>query len=299
MSHIGTEYKLEKPVEETVLYDKVTPNIARVTFNRPEKHNAIYALEGFIEIRRKLAMAVDDDDVKVVIIRGNGPSFCTGDDLNRAPYEAFGGRPGFAPPQSKRLIGFQQIEGELVRDMIHHPKILITQAHGWVMGFGIMFVVCSDLAIAAESTRLAHYEQRISFGGLEPCAFPMTVLHIGPKRAREWAISGRAVLPQEAKEWGLVNSVVPDDKLEEETMRWAEMVTLQSADGLVLGKINAALCYESMGLSASILGGVTSHALMTNLRWRDDEFNFLKVRTKDGASQAFKQREERWRKLGF
>ena len=73
------KYALEKPIEETVLYDKTTHDIVTITLNRPEKHNAIFPPDQFNEISRKIAMAVDDDDVKVIILKGNGKSFCSGD----------------------------------------------------------------------------------------------------------------------------------------------------------------------------------------------------------------------------
>ena len=103
------EYRLEKPLEETILYDKPEYNIARITFNRPEKHNAWFYPEMDDWFYTLIRRAVDDDDVKVIIIRGNGPSFQTGDDLNRAPAEAFGLRPGQKLDQEHRLRGFWKI----------------------------------------------------------------------------------------------------------------------------------------------------------------------------------------------
>lgn len=293
------EYVVEKPIEETVLYEKVTPEIARVTLNRPEKHNCIIAPDMFLEIMRKLNMAGEDEETKVVIIGGNGASFCSGDDLRRAPYEVFGGSPGHVPSINSRLQGFRKIEGELVRTLIYHPKVLITELHGWVIGIGQMLTLGSDLAIAAENTRISARVMRVAFAGLEPCMQILSILNIGLKRDRELALTGRELTIQEAKDWGIVNAVVPNDKLEEETMRWAEAVALMPGDGLANARAYYSLCLDAMGVATGITAGYISHTLMTNLKWRPNEFNFLKVKGKIGASEAFRQREERWAKLGF
>ena len=97
------KYELEKPLDETVLYEKITKDIATVTLNRPEKHNALFPPDMFYEVTRKIELAVDDDDVKVIILKGNGKSFCSGDDLNLAPYDTYGGAPGTKPSQRVRV----------------------------------------------------------------------------------------------------------------------------------------------------------------------------------------------------
>ncbi len=289
-------YKLEKPLEETILYEKIDKHIARVILNRPEKHNAFYLNDMAVELIRKLDMAVHDHDVKVIIIKGNGPSFCTGDDLNRPPFEAYGGRPGKKVSQQDRLVGL----GELFdrsRDIIYCPKNIVAQVHGWVMGMGLRLVTGADIAIAGESAKFSHAEQRIGFGGF--LADPLTFLHLGPKRTREWLLTGKTLSAQEAKEWGLVNEVVPDDKLEEETLRWANTIALNAADGLMIGKLYTQLIYDAVGVTDLFHAGLVHHALFTNLVWGDDEFNFLKMRTLLGAKEAFRQREARWAKYGF
>ena len=293
---VGVAYELEKPVEETILYDKPEYNIARITFNRPEKHNSWYYPdmdEWFIKLIRR---AVDDDDVKAIILRGAGPSFSTGDDLNRAPAEAFGLQPGQRLDQMRRLRGFWEIYHGGMREVLFCPKNIIASVHGWAIGVGYGLAQYCDLVIASESAKFSHAEQRIGFAGM---ADMMMIMHFGPKRAREFALTGRTLSAQEAKEWGLVNSVVSDDKLEEETMRWAKMICLHSADGLMNSKMLMQTIYEIMGVGAAHQAQSVAHTLFTNLLWHPDEMNFLKLRTQVGAREAFRQREERWGNLGF
>ena len=125
------------------------------------------------------------------------------------------------------------------------------------------------------------------------------MLHLGPKKTRELMLTGGYLTAQEAKEHGMVNSVVPDDKLEEETLRWAKMVCLHSADGLFNAKMLMQLIYEAMGVGTANQGLAISHSLFTNLVWHPGEFNFLKLRNQVGAREAFRQREARWSDLGF
>ena len=87
---------------ERVLVE-IDGGIGTLTLNRPEKLNAFVPPDMFRELTRKIEMAVDDPEVKVIILRGAGRSFCTGDDLNVAPYDSYGGQPGVRPSQRVRV----------------------------------------------------------------------------------------------------------------------------------------------------------------------------------------------------
>lgn len=299
MAELGNAYKLEKPVEETIVYEKIEPHIATVTLNRPEKHNAFYPPDMFLELGKKIAMGVDDDEVKVIILKGNGPSFCTGDDLNIAPYESFGGKPGVKLAQSPRLLGIRRMFETAFRDIMYCPKNIIAQVHGRSMGYGLHLIEVCDLAVASKSATFAHVEQRIGFGGFAPGAL-LTLLNIGPKRYRELLLTGRTFTAQEAQEWGLINAVVPDDKLESETLRWARAVALHNTDGLLISKYYQSLMYDIIGVGATHTAYYLAHPLFTNIKWREDELNFLKSRiTENSSSGAFQAREAAWGKFKF
>lgn len=299
MSGTDTGYKLERPLEELVLYDKPTNEIARITLNRPEKHNAMWIPDSFSQFYKRMEAAIEDQDVKVIIVRGNGPSFCVGDDLNRPPYAAFGGKPGYRPSQAERLSGFRKGFEENFRPFMFCPKTVIVQTHGTVMGWGMCVVMGSDLVIASEDTRFSHAELRIGFGGLEDTLTLMSILTVGLKRAREWALTGRTLTANEAKEWGVVNAVVPREKLEDETLKWAKAICLHSADGLMITKTFLQLHYEMLGIGASFPASVLAHTLFTNLKWREHEMNFLKLSDKEGLREAFRKRDDQWKEYGF
>lgn len=299
MAESGTDYKLEKPIEETVLYEVVEPHIATITLNRPEMGNALYSPLSELEIGKKLNMAAEDDEVKVVILRGNGPSFCSGGNAQRLPAEAFGLRPGEKPPQSKRMHGFREIFEKFNRALYYSTKTVIVEAKGWIAGGGYIMAMGADLCIAGESSKFARLDQRLAFAGFDEVSFIMSFLHFGPKRARELVLTGRGMGPEEAMDWGLVNEVVPDEELQEATLRWARAVALMPTDGLMIGKVYMHLCYDMMGLGGAMTGATLAHALMQNLRWRPDEFNFMKYRNEHGTRKAVDALNERFAKLGF
>jgi enoyl-CoA hydratase len=293
------KYALEKPVDETVLYEQLTHDIVALTLNRPEKHNAIFPPDMFNEVSRKIAMAVDDDDIKVIILRGNGKSFCSGDDLNLAPYDTYGGAPGHKPSQRIRVKAMLTWLNTMYRSILYCPKTIVCQAKGWTIGVGLAMLMSCDLAIAGESAVFSQRQQRTGFGGLSMGWQHIQLLTLGYKRMREWQLTGRTIDAQQAKEWGVINNIVPDDQLDEETMRWAKAVALNPADSLMIAKTHMHMMFDLLGMNGQFTAGALGYPLFTNLKWEDEEFNFLKRRGEVGTTAAFAEREARWKELGF
>ncbi len=292
-------YTLERPLDETVLYEKLTKDIVAVTLNRPQVHNALFPPDQFNEVSRKIAMAVDDDDVKVIILRGNGKSFCSGDDLHLAPYDTYGGAKGVKPSQRVRIKAVLTWLNGMYRSLLYCPKTIICQAHGWTIGVGLAMLMCCDIAIAGERARFSQRQQRVGFSGLSMGWQHIQLFTLGYKRMREWQLTGRTIDAQTAKDWGVLNDVVPDDKLEEETMRWAQAVALNPADGLMIAKTHTLMMLDLLGMNGQFTAGALAYPLFTNLKWDDEDFNFLKRRQELGVTGAFAEREQRWADLGF
>lgn len=295
----GKKYELEKPLDQTVLYDKISKDIAAVTLDRPRVHNALFPPDMFNEVSRKIGMAVDDDEVKVIILRGNGPSFCSGDDLNLAPYDTYGGGPGVRPSQRVRIRAVLTWLNGMYRSLLYCPKVIICQAHGWTIGVGLAILMCCDIAIAAESAKFSQRQQRVGFSGLSMGWQYIQLFTLGYKRMREWQLTGRTIDASQAREWGVVNDVVPDDKLEQETLRWAKAAALNPADGLMIAKTHTLMMLDLLGMPGQFTAGALAYPLFTNLKWDDEDFNFLKRRQELGISKAFAEREQRWAELGF
>ena len=292
-------YTLEKPLDETVLYEKLSPEIVAITLNRPEKHNAIFPPDMFNEITRKIAMAVDDDDIKCIIMRGNGKSFCSGDDLNLAPYDTYGGAPGTKPSQRVRVKAMLTWLNGMYRALLYCPKTIICEAHGWTIGVGLAILMCCDMAISSESAVFSQRQQRTGFGGLSMGWQYIQLFNIGYKKMREWQLTGMTIDAKKALDWGVINTVVPDDKLQDETMRYAKAVALNPADSLMIAKTHLHMMFDLMGMNGQFTAGALAYPLFTNLKWEDEEFNFLKRRGEVGTTGAFNEREARWEALGF
>lgn len=296
----ASKYALEKPLDETVLYEKTTKSIATITLNRPEKHNAIFPPDMFWEISRKIGMAVDDDDIKVVILKGAGKSFCSGDDLNLAPYDTYGGAPGQKPSQRIRIKATLTWINTLYRSTLYCPKTIICQAKGWTIGVGLGIMLGCDMVIASEEAKFSMRQQRVGFSGLS-MGWQMILLHtVGYKRMREWQLTGGAIDADTARDWHVVNRVVPLNKLEDETMRFAKSVALFPADGLMNAKAHLFTMFDLMGMPGQYSTGALAYPLFTNLQWEGEDWNFLKRRKELGSvSKAFAEREARWAELGF
>jgi enoyl-CoA hydratase len=125
------------------------------------------------------------------------------------------------------------------------------------------------------------------------------LMKLGMNRGLEVLLTGRTVTTGELKEWGIANSVVPPDQLQEEALRFARAVATLPADGLMLGKRAIHQYLHGIGMSAYQNFASVAHPLFTNLVWRDDEYNFLRERNKVGNRTAWRKLQEIFRKLGF
>ena len=97
----------------------------------------------------------------------------------------------------------------------------------------------------------------------------------------------------------MVNSVVAEENLADEALRYARAIATHSADGLMIGKHGLQMFWELMGMSTYGAFVKMAHPLFTNLVWRDDEFNFLRERNERGAKEALAELNKRWKDLGF
>ncbi len=193
-----------------VLVD-IKERIAWVTLNRPDKLNALdpQISEELYDVFYELTK---DPSLRVIVLRGAGKAFCAGgdlvsfvrsDDLYRTIYRVL-----------DRL-------NQVVLMIRRTDKVVIASVHGAVSGAGFGFMGCCDVAIAAEGTRFNLAYSRI---GASPDMFSSVVLSrtVGLKRASYYAITGDFFDAKQALEMGLINFVVPEDRLEEETEKLAQ-----------------------------------------------------------------------------
>ncbi len=200
--------------------------IAKITINRPEVRNA-FRPETVVELSDAFTRAREDLDVGVIILTGEGPdAFCSGGD-QRVRGQRGGYVSGADPTNAGRHEAVGRFEVTDLHVQIRRlPKPVVAMVAGYAVGGGhVLHVVC-DLTIAADNARFGQTGPKVgSFDG----GFGATVLSrlVGPKKAKEIWFLCRQYDAHEALRMGLVNTVVPLDELEQETVKWCrEMLSL-------------------------------------------------------------------------
>ena len=219
-----------------IRYETSGDGIAKITIDRPEVRNA-FRPQTLIEISDALTSARDDLDVGVIILTGEGPdAFCAGGD------QRVRGDAGYMADDeaARRGVGRFHVT-DLHVQMRRTPKPIVAMIAGYAVGGGhVLHVVC-DLSIAADNARFGQTGPKVgSFDGGYGAA--LLARQIGAKRAREVWYLCRQYDAATALQWGLVNAVVPLDRLEEETVAWCrEMLALSPfALRLLKASFNAA-----------------------------------------------------------
>jgi enoyl-CoA hydratase/carnithine racemase len=184
------------------------------------------------------------------------------------------------------------------RGLIWGDKVVIAACQGNVMGLGFSYALACDMLVAADNATFARRQSRIGFASFDG-QLPMALLKLGLNRGMEVLLTGRVVTPQELKDWGVANSVVPADQLEAEAMRFARAVAALSTDGLMLGKRALHQFLHGVGMAGYQNFASVGHPLFTNLVWREDEFNFMKERNELGNKEAWKKLNKIFDDQGF
>jgi enoyl-CoA hydratase len=288
----------EEDLSNSVLYEVVEDHICKITLNRPHRKNAILT-PGMNELLLEaFARAQDDDEVKVIVFGGVGSDFCSGEDTARTPIESFGLKKGGRLGQSKRMRGIRKLLESTLSGTLWGDKVMILAGQGAVLGQGFSWAMTADILVLSDDAYVARRQSRIGFAHFET-QMPMTLMRLGLNRGMEILLTGRTMTAQELKEWGVANSVVAREKLEDEAMRYARAIAAQSTDGLMLGKRALHQYLHGMGMGAFQNFATVAHPLFTNMVWREDEANFLKMRDEHGGKNAMQELNKVWDDLGF
>ena len=199
---------------EDILYEKSEEGIAKITINRPQVRNAFRPLT-VREMETALADARDDENIGVIILTGQGKdAFCSGGDQKVRGYVGGDGVPRL------NVLDFQ-------RQIRTCPKPVIAMVAGWCVGGGHVLHMMCDLTIAADNARFGQTGPRVgSFDGGWGASYMARI--VGQKKAREIWFLCRFYDATEALEMGLVNTVVPYEELEAETVQWCREILANS-----------------------------------------------------------------------
>ena len=195
---------------QDILYEK-KDEVAKITINRPQAYNA-FTTNTLKELTRAFEDAALDSGVGVVVLTGAGDkAFCTGGDMKEAA------QPG---GYHKDLIYWHNALHRIIRNI---DKPVIAAVNGYAIGGGNILQLVCDLTIAAENARFGQAGPSVgSFDAGLGVSYLARV--VGEKKAKEVWFLCRQYTAQEALEMGLVNAVVPFDKLEEEVDKWCQEI---------------------------------------------------------------------------
>jgi enoyl-CoA hydratase len=207
---------------ETIIYEK-KDHVAIITMNRPDKLNSLNT-QMSLDMADALADAEDDKGVVVIVITGTGRGFCAGADLTEVKSRS----EGKGAPQ-KRVRTPSAIE--LIRLC---PKPVITAVNGIATAGGFEMVLCSDIVVASDTARIG--DGHANFVGIGPWATTMAAYRMNRSKAMELLLTGELWPAVELEKAGLVNYVVPADKLLPKALEIAQKIASHMPLAMVAAK---------------------------------------------------------------
>ena len=259
----------KSPADDAVLLRHDADGIARLTLNRPSARNAL-SVALMDALQSALDAVARDDTVKAVVIAANGPGFCAGHDLREMRAN---------PGRQHYEAVFKQCT-RLMTSIVRLPKPVIARVHGVATAAGCQLVASCDLAVAAADARFATPGVNIGLF----CSTPMVALSraVSRKAAMEMLLTGELIGADEAQRLGLVNRVVPADRLDDAVNTLAHTIAAKSPLVLKIGK-EAFYRQAELGLDAAY--AYTSEVMVTNMLARDAE---------EGIDAFLQKRPPKW-----
>ncbi len=226
---------------ETVIYES-SKKIGYITLNRPEKHNAL-SYQLLDDLDAVLDEAEADEKARVIVLKANGKSFCSGFDL-KGSYYITPPEGGWKYKNSYDILN-KKIYAKYLR-LFNFPKPTIAQVHGYCTDAGCYLQLLCDISVAAEDAIFGHPAQR--WGGAQ--SMPLWQFYLGVKKARYLLMTGRTINGIEAEKIGLISLSVPKEQLEEEVNKIAQEISEIPPDGALHNKICLNTDLKIRGLDA-------------------------------------------------
>jgi enoyl-CoA hydratase/carnithine racemase len=256
--------------------DEVAESVLTLILNRPDQRNSL-SRELIAEMASAIVEAGADPAVRAVVLQGEGPAFCAGHDLKELTdhrADADGGRQFYADTMRHC--------SEMMQSIVRCPKPVIARVHGIATAAGCQLVASCDLAIAADTARFA--TPGVNLGLF--CSTPMVALsrNLSRKHAMEMLLFGEMQSASRAEYIGLINKAVPEEELDAEVRRWAEIITSKSNYAIAVGK---EAFYEQVERK---LGDAYEYASDVMVR------NMLAADAEEGIGAFLDKRQPRWSK---
>jgi enoyl-CoA hydratase/carnithine racemase len=256
--------------EADVLLREDAGGVATLTLNRPGQYNALSSTL-LAALQSAVHDLARDASVRAVVIAGAGKAFCAGHDLKEIRERA---DPAFTQEAFERcqavMIGLTQL-----------PQPVIARVHGPAYAAGCQLVAQCDLAVAVADARFA--TSGVSFGVF--CSTPGVPLarNVSRKRAMEMLLTGEPIDAATALAWGLVNRVVPADRLDAEVLGLARSILAKSRAVVAAGK---KIFYQQAGGDLDQAYRVATAAMVENIKSEDGQ---------EGIAAFVEKRKPRWK----
>ena len=266
--------------DDRVLSTVATPWGVRLVLDRPDKLNAlngalVAALTGALDA------AEANPEVRVIVIEGAGRAFCAGYDLTEEAEGAIDG------PAAWRDLLAADVAATL--RLLDSPKPIIAQVHGYALAGGLEAAMACDLIVAAEGTQLGEPEIRY---GSAPVTLLMPYL-IGQKKTRELLLTGDLFDAAEAERIGLVNRVVPADRLAAEVDGLADRLARTAPEVMRLTKRMLNRAMDAAGFRDAVQAGIDLGAII-NAADTPEQREWDTIVRRDGLRAALAWRDRRY-----
>ena len=273
---------MQERVDKSSANQRVAPLLAKrdgaiavLTLNRPEARNSlsIALLDG---LRDEIAALSADPDIAAVVIAAAGPGFCAGHDLKELTArrsDPDGGRAFYADVMGRC--------SRVMQSIVRSPKPFIAAVHGTASAAGCQLVATCDLAVAADDAKFVTPGVNIGLF----CSTPMVALsrNVSRKRAMEMLLLGESLPANAAADYGLVNRVVPRERLLDEAVDMARRIASKSLLTVAIGK---EAFYRQAEMPVAEAYDYAADVMVRNMMTRDAE---------EGIGAFIEKREPEWK----
>lgn len=250
---------------ESIMYETPAEHIARIVLNRPETRNA-QDTKLLYELNAAFDRAAQDDAIKVIILAANGPHFSSGHDLREpnvyekmSEFETVGTWCGFTCAGAERQMAREkEIYVGFCERWRNIPKPTLAAVQGKVIAGGLMLIWPCDIIIASDDAQFCDPVVNFGIGGVEFFAHPWEV---GARKAKEMLFTSDWLSVEEAKQLGMVNQIVPREKLDETVLAMAQKIAKKSLFALKLTKEAVNVAEDAQGRVQSMQTSFALHQL--------------------------------------
>ncbi len=237
----------------------VAGKVATVTLNRPEKKNPL-TFASYRELTDFFLAAQKEEDVKAIVVTGAGGNFSSGGDV----FEIIG---PLVAMETKDLLKFTRMTGELVKAIRACPQPVIAAIDGVCAGAGAIIAMASDLRLGTAESKIAFLFNRVGLAGCDMGACAMLPRIIGQGRAAELLYTGRVLRGDEAERWGFLNRLVA----KEAVLAEAQALAAELADGPTFANAMTKRMLE-MEWAMSVESAIEAEAVAQALCMQTEDF---------------------------